>query len=245
MDVPHLISIVGAGPGDPDLLTIKALQRIQDADVILYDALLGDEILALAKTGSIKKYVGKRVHDGQDQTNRQNAINNEFLYWAGENKKVVRLKTGDPMIFGRGAEEIRFCIENKLNYEVIPGVTAGVAAASLFSVSLTERGNNNMLLFYTSRDGTTVSHDLDAISGILSLGSPVLLYMGLNNLSAMAEQLIGTGIDTALPVLIFSRISQPEQKIYATRLGEVAEFLSVEKPATPAVVMIGKYATQI
>ena len=99
MDVPHLISIVGAGPGDPDLLTIKALQRIQDADVILYDALLGEEILALAKTGSIKKFVGKRVHDGQDQTNRQNAINNEFLYWAGESKKVVRLKTGDPMIF--------------------------------------------------------------------------------------------------------------------------------------------------
>jgi uroporphyrin-III C-methyltransferase len=245
MDVPHLISIVGAGPGDPDLLTIKALHRIQDADVILYDALLGDEILALAKTGSIKKYVGKRVHDGQDQIIRQNAINNEFLYWAGENKKVVRLKTGDPMIFGRGAEEIRFCIENKLNYEVIPGVTAGLAAASLFSVSLTERGNNNMLLFYTSRDGSTDLLDLAAISGILSLGSPVLLYMGLNNLLALSNQLIGTGIDATLPILIFSKISQPDQKIYATRLGKLNEFLNSEKPATPAVVMIGKYATQI
>lgn len=245
MDVPHLISMVGAGPGDPDLLTIKALQRIQEADVILYDALLGVEILALAKTGSIKKYVGKRLHDGLDQTIRQNAINSEFLYWAAENKKVVRLKTGDPMIFGRGAEEIRFCIENKLNYEVIPGVTAGVAAASLFSVSLTERGNNNMLLFYASRDGSTDLPDLAAISRILSLGSPVLLYMGLNNLLALSNQLIGTGIDATLPILIFSKISQPDQKIYATRLDEVDEFLDTEKPATPAVVMIGKYATQI
>jgi uroporphyrin-III C-methyltransferase len=149
------------------------------------------------------------------------------------------------MIFGRGAEEIRFCIENKLNYEVIPGVTAGIAAASLFSVSLTERGNNNMLLFYTSRDGSADLHDLAAISGILSLGSPVLLYMGLNNLLSLSNQLIGTGIDATLPILIFSKISQPDQKFYATRLGKLNEFLNFEKPATPAVVMIGKYATQI
>ncbi len=245
MDIPHLISIVGAGPGDPELLTIKAQKRLGNAEVVLYDALMGDEILDLANSKCIKKYVGKRSKDGQDQSVRQEEIFNEFIFWARKNKKVVRLKAGDPMIFGRGAEEIRFCKENKLNYEVIPGITAGVAGASLFSVPLTEREKNNMVLFYTGQNRNGGFTDLDSVAKILKTGSPVLIYMGLNNLPEMAIQLQSLGVDPSFPVQIQSRISQPNQKSYATTLGEVEDFLSENQPETPSLIIIGKNVLEI
>jgi uroporphyrin-III C-methyltransferase len=143
-----LISIVGAGPGDPELLTVKALKRIQEADCILHDALVSDEILNLARPEAQRVYVGKIYQDGQDQTDRQEWINQLIIELAAKGQKIVRLKSGDPMIFGRGAEEIRFCIENNLNYEVIPGVTSALGAASLYGIPLTERGKNSMVLFW-------------------------------------------------------------------------------------------------
>ncbi len=245
MDVSHLISIVGAGPGDPELLTIKAQKRLNEADVVLFDALMGNEMLQLANRNSIKKYVGKRNNDGQDQSIRQEEINTEFLFWAKKNKKVVRLKAGDPMIFGRGAEEIRFCKENNLNYEVIPGITAGIAGASLFSVPLTERGKNNMLLFYTGQNKNGGFSEIDSVAKIIQTGSPVLIYMGLGNLPELSEQLQKSGIEASTPVQIQSKISQHAQKNYSTNLGEVESFLQNYSPETPSVIIIGKYAVEI
>ena len=245
MGLPHLISIVGAGPGDPELLTIKALKRLKEADVVLYDALVGDAMIEQINAGALKKFVGKVYNDGQNQTTRQVEINNEILHWATLGKKVVRLKTGDPMVFARGAEEIRFCRANNLNFEVVPGVTAGLAGSSLFNIPVTERGKNNMILFYTAtRDGDGLN-ETGIIIQIIQTGSPVIVYMGMNSLPSLAGELKGKGIDPSTPVQILSNISQAEQKIYSTTIGDVSEFLKENKPGTPSIVIIGKNAELI
>ncbi len=245
MGLPHLISIVGAGPGDPELLTVKALNRLQNADVILHDALIGNEMLTLAKPGAVKVYVGKLNNDGQNQVERQDGIHQLFLHWAAKNKKVVRLKTGDPMIFGRGAEEIRFCKANNLNFEVIPGVTAAVAGSSLFSIPLTERGKSNMLLFYTCRKENDCFPQLEPLVSVLQTGSPVVLYMGLHHLSELAGKLLEDGISGKMPVQILCKISQPGQSSYSTTLEKVEEFLAEKRPCTPSLVIVGEYAKRI
>ena len=245
MGLPHLISIVGAGPGDPELLTVKALNRIQNADVILYDALIGDEILSLVSPATLKKYVGKLYNDGQNQRERQETIHNELKYWASLGKRIVRLKSGDPMVFARGVEEIRFCRANNLNFEVIPGITAGLAASAIFNIPVTERGKNNMLLFYTATRKDGGFHEIQSLIQVIQTGSPVIVYMGLNNLSNLAEELIGKGIERGTPIQILCNISQAGQKSWSTTVGDVSEFLKENKPETPSIIIIGKYAEQI
>lgn len=245
MDLPHLISIVGAGPGDPDLLTVKAQKRIREADVVLYDALMGGEILDLVAPHCVKKFVGKRHNDGQDQLARQSEICADLLYWAKQNKKVVRLKTGDPMIFARGAEEVRFCKENKLHYEVIPGITAGIAGASLFSLPLTERGKSNMVLLYTGCKSKGLFSDIHLVANVIQSGSPVLVYMGLTHLPELAKKLQNHGVALSVPVHVLSQISQPGQTGYSTNLGEIELFLENNNPETPSVIIIGENAVEV
>lgn len=245
MGVSHLISIVGAGPGDPDLLTVLAKRRLDESDVILYDGVMGNEILELTGNNAKKIYVGKFCKDGQIQDERQNEIHKLFLFWAKQNKRVVRLKAGDPMIFGRGAEEIRFCVENNLTYEVIPGITAGIAGSSLFGIPLTERRKSGMTLFYTGHRVNGIFPDLEAIVAVLKTDSTVVIYMGLNNMEDLTNALIVNGVNLETPVQIVSKISQPGQCAYKTSIGKVSNFMQHNNPKTPSVVIIGKYAERI
>ncbi len=245
MGISHLISIVGAGPGDPELLTIKAVNRLKNADVILYDALAGNEILDLAKPGAEKIYVGKLHNDGQNQIDRQNSIHAKFLKFSKQNKTVLRLKAGDPMVFGRGAEEVRFCRENNLNYEVIPGVTAGIAASAFFDIPLTERGKSSSLLFCSGQRENGCFSNMDSIAHILNSGSSAVIYMGLNILADLACALIKNSVESSTPVQILSNISRINQSICSTTLGNVSTFLEQNEPDSPATIIIGKHATQI
>ena len=235
-----LISIVGAGPGDPELLTIKALKRIQEADCILHDALVSEEILNLARPQAQRIYVGKIYQDGQDQTDRQEWINQLIIELAEKGQKVVRLKSGDPMIFGRGAEEIRFCIENGLNYEVIPGVTSALGAASLYGIPLTERGKNSMVLFGTGHYCEGDFCDLESFVSVLKSGSPIIFFMGLNKLVKLAGRLMDHGISPEMNVQILSKVSQADASSLEGKLGTIAQTLEIEKPPMPALVIIGK-----
>lgn len=245
MKNPHLISIVGAGPGDPELLTVKALRRIEQADLILYDALHGDEILELAKPDALKIYSGKCYQDGQYQTERQININNQLKQYALEGKKVVRLKAGDPFIFGRGAEELEFCLSENLNVEVVPGITAGFAAAAGFHIPLTLRGINSMALFYTGHKRNGGFDDIQVVVSVLKTNAPVLVYMGLKNLSALSEELLESKIPGETPVQLFSRMGHPDQKNYSTNLSGVDPFLQNNDPPMPAVIIIGTFAKPI
>ncbi len=235
-----LISIVGAGPGDPELLTVKALKRIQEAEYLLHDALVSNEILDLAKPDVQRIYVGKVYHDGQDQTERQDWINQLLIDLVRKGFKVVRLKSGDPMIFGRGAEEIRFCIENKLDYEVIPGVTSALGAASLFGIPLTERGKNSMVLFGTGSYCNGDFCDLESFVTVLKSGSPIIFFMGLNKLVHLAIRLMEKSVSPETKVQILSKVSQPESSALEGTLGSIEQLLAIQKPPMPALVILGK-----
>jgi uroporphyrin-III C-methyltransferase len=240
-----LISIVGAGPGDPELLTVKALKRIQEADIILHDALVSDEILNLARPDVQRIYVGKIYQDGQNQTGRQEWINQLIIDLSKKDQKIVRLKSGDPMIFGRGAEEIRFCIENKLNYEVIPGVTSALGAASLYGIPLTERGKNSMVLFGTGHYSDGEFLDLDTFVSVLKSGSPIIIFMGLNKLIQLAQKLIEQTISGDTSVQILSKVSQPDASSVEGTLGTIAQVIEAKKPVMPALVIIGKNVVRL
>ncbi|MGV8090457.1 MAG: uroporphyrinogen-III C-methyltransferase [Mangrovibacterium sp.] len=242
MTIPHLISIVGAGPGDPELLTVKALRRIEQADIILYDALHGEEILELARPGSLKIYSGKHYQDGQYQAERQMIINNKLKQYAMEGKQIVRLKAGDPFIFGRGAEELEFCLSENLNVEVIPGITAGLAAATWFHVPLTLRGMNSMALFYTGHKRNGGFDDIQVVVSVLNTNAPVMVYMGLKNLSALSAELLKNGVPGNIPVQIVCRVGHSDQQIYSTSLSDIDTFLQNFEPPMPAVIIIGTHA---
>ena len=240
-----MISIVGAGPGDPELLTVKALKRIQEADCILHDALVSNEILNLSRPEAQRIYVGKLYQDGQDQTDRQEWINQLIIELASKGQKVVRLKSGDPMIFGRGAEEIRFCIENNLNYEVIPGVTSALGAASLYGIPLTERGKNSMVLFGTGHYSEGDFCDLETFVSVLKSGSPVIFFMGLNKLVKLANRLLENAISPETKVQILSKVSQPDACTFESTLGNIEQLMANEKPPMPALIIIGINAVRL
>jgi uroporphyrin-III C-methyltransferase len=242
LTISHLISIVGAGPGDPELLTVKALRRIEQADVILYDALHGEEILELARPDSLKIYSGKHYQDGQYQVERQMIINNQLKQYAMEGKQIVRLKAGDPFIFGRGAEELEFCLSENLNVEVIPGITAGLAAATCFHVPLTLRGMNSMALFYTGHKRNGGFDDIQVVVSVLKTNAPVMVYMGLKNLSVLSAELLKNGVPGNIPVQIVCRVGHSDQQIYSTSLSDIDPFLQNFDPPMPAVIIIGTHA---
>lgn len=240
MGSTHLISIVGAGPGDPELLTVKAMNRLRHAEVILYDALVNEEILKIAPPEAIRLYSGKLHDDGQDPQKRQDDIHHQLLYWAGKHKQIVRLKSGDPMVYSRGAEEISFCRSHQLNVEVIPGITAAMAGASLFTTPLTRRGQNSMVLFYTGRKNNCGYPQIDSVINVVQTGSPVIVYMGLCHLVDLADCLMSHDLSPAIQIQIMCRISHRDQKKYTTTLGEVKAFLQNNSPETPSIIMIGK-----
>ncbi len=238
----HLISITGAGPGNPELLTVKALRRIEQADIILYDALHGEEILELARPDALKIYSGKCYQDGQYQAERQSRINSQLRQYALEGKRVVRLKAGDPFIFGRGAEELEFCLSENLNVEVIPGITAGLAAATCFHVPLTLRGINSMALFYTGHKRNDGFDDIKVVASVLKTKAPVMIYMGLKNLLALSAQLLKNSVPGDIPVQIVCRAGHPDQQIYSSFLSDIGVFLAHTAPPMPAIIIMGTHA---
>lgn len=240
-----LISIVGAGPGDPELLTIKALKRIQEADYILHDALVSEAILNLARPDAVRVYVGKIYLDGQDQTDRQEAIHEMIIDLSRKGHRLVRLKSGDPMIFGRGAEEIRFCIENILPYEVIPGITSALGAASEYGIPLTERGKNSMVLFGTGSYCEGDFCDLDSFVSVLKSGSPIIFFMGLSKLVKLAERLLDRSVSPETRVHILSKVSQPDAAAIEGTLITIAGIIESRQPAMPALVVIGRNAERL
>lgn len=235
------VYIVGAGPGNKDLLTIKAYKCIQFADIIFHDELFGNEILDLVPETCEKLNVGKRYFDAQNQTERQRRINILIVENYRKGKNVVRLKTGDPMIFGRGIEEIRYLIDNDVEYEVVPGITAGIAAASLLSVPLTERGKSNAVVFCI---GHTMNGTIDQIidlSDFIKKENTIVLYMGLKNLEKIIEKLIEKHVAKTMNICILSKASLNDQSHVFGNFGDIIKKIKENPPDFPAILLIGKH----
>ncbi|HVI45277.1 MAG TPA: uroporphyrinogen-III C-methyltransferase [Chitinophaga sp.] len=238
----HPVCITGAGPGAADLLTVRALRSIEHADVVLYDNLVSAEILALCRPGTEMIYAGKKYGDQGDPVARQVHINRQMELYAREGKKVVRLKSGDPFIYGRAAEEVRYLREQNIPFEVIPGLTAGIAAASLCHIPLTERNRSNAVLFCTGHTANYDHEQLDALANMLRTGTSLVMYMGLSNLPGVLEKLKLAAGEETVYVTAVSQVSGATQQTVTATLNEIENRLAATPLPMPVVFIIGRHA---
>ena len=230
------VSFVGAGPGDPELVTLKALRRLREADVVIYDRLVPAELLGEARTGAELIDAGKapgRHCLGQAE------INWLLVDRAQRRGRVVRLKGGDPAVFGRLAEEIDAVRAAGIPYEIIPGVTAATAAAARAGISLTERGHASMLLLASATDHTgRASGSVDW--GLLARAEGTLaFYMGVRALETVTASLTTLGRDPREPAILVEHVGGPDERIIAGRLGEIAAAARAAGAESPAMLITG------
>jgi uroporphyrin-III C-methyltransferase / precorrin-2 dehydrogenase / sirohydrochlorin ferrochelatase len=229
-------SLVGAGPGSADLLTLRAARLIAQADVVLYDALIDPAILDLARPMARRIDVGKRC--GRHAMN-QAAINALILRLAREGLHVVRLKGGDPFIFGRGGEEMDTLLRAGVPVEIVPGVTAACAAAASLRIPLTHRDVARSVHFVTGHgsDGAVPAHDWKALA---TGGGTIVAYMASRTFSAVAANLIRAGLSAATPVVAVENASRPEERHWHGTLGDIAARLAELRPEGPTLVIVGE-----
>jgi uroporphyrin-III C-methyltransferase / precorrin-2 dehydrogenase / sirohydrochlorin ferrochelatase len=228
------VYLVGAGPGDPDLLTFKALRLMQRADVVLYDRLIGDGILNLVRRDAERIYVGKLP---KDHTVPQDEISHLLLQLAREGKRVLRLKGGDPFIFGRGGEEIELLAEAGIPFQVVPGITAAVGCAAYAGIPLTHRDHAQACIFVTAhtKDGRFA---LDW-KLLLQPRQTVAVYMGLGHLTELTRAFIEHGAAPSLPVALVDNGTRPNQRVVIGTLDTVAEKAAAAELTGPAILIIG------
>jgi uroporphyrin-III C-methyltransferase/precorrin-2 dehydrogenase/sirohydrochlorin ferrochelatase len=230
------VALVGAGPGDPELLTLKALRVLQSADVVLYDDLVSPGIVEMSRREAEKICVGKR---GYRPSCRQDHIVSLMIERALEGRRVVRLKGGDPMIFGRANEEIAGLEAAGLPYEVVPGVTAALGAAASLRLSLTERDKARRVQFVTAHahDGR-LPDDLDWHSLCDARASSVV-YMGARTCAALAERLLVEGIDPGTPVVVVERATWPDERAIHGTIATIVAAMEAAAPSGPCIILIG------
>lgn len=230
------VYLVGAGPGDVGLLTLKGKEAIEKADCVIFDYLAAPNLLDLTKKGAEHIYVGKR--DGH-HTVPQSEINHLLIQKATEGKVVVRLKGGDPFIFGRGGEELEMLFDGGIDFEVIPGVTSAIAVPAYAGIPLTHRDHNSTVAFITGHEDPakeTSNIDWKAISK--GIGTLVFL-MPIKNLSSISCQLISHGRDPATPCAVIRKGTTPHQEVVSARLDEIAELIAQKGIRPPAVFVVG------
>jgi uroporphyrin-III C-methyltransferase len=231
---PGAVWLVGAGPGDPELLTIKALKALQGAQVVVHDGLVSDEILDLAPAGARRISVAKRK---SRHTYSQGEINRMLVAFALEGLNVVRLKGGDPFIFGRGGEELEACREAGVACHVVPGVTAALAASASAGAPLTHRGSAQAVTFVTGHAAKGAEPDLDWTS-LARPNHTVVIYMGLSMAAPIAARLMAAGRDPATPAMIVENASRADERRVVTTVAGLAE--AAAALGGPALLVIGE-----
>jgi uroporphyrin-III C-methyltransferase/precorrin-2 dehydrogenase/sirohydrochlorin ferrochelatase len=233
------VALVGAGPGDPELLTLRAVRALQSADVILFDDLVSADILDFARREAKKMLVGK---SGYRPSCRQDDINALMISLAKSGRRVVRLKGGDPMIFGRADEEIGACRAAGIAVEVVPGITTAQGAASRLSVSLTRRGEARRVQYVT---GHAASNDGRLLPDIdwASLADPAVttvVYMPRATLPELVASAVQRGLDPQTPSVAVERATRGDERVIAATIAALPARLEAAAPTGPVVVMIGR-----
>jgi uroporphyrin-III C-methyltransferase/precorrin-2 dehydrogenase/sirohydrochlorin ferrochelatase len=230
------VTLVGAGPGDPELLTLRAVRALQSADVILIDDLVSADVLDFARREAKKMLVGKTGHG---PACKQDEINALMISLAKAGKRVVRLKGGDPMIFGRGGEEIHACRAAGIPIEVVPGITAAQAVASRLKVSLTHRKHARRVQFVTGHgENGRLPDDIDWKS-LADAAATTAVYMPLKTIGELVGHAVAAGLDPATPAIAVARATRPDEVVIAAPIAELPARLSAEAPSGPVLVLIG------
>ncbi|CAM4213007.1 uroporphyrinogen-III C-methyltransferase [Vreelandella rituensis] len=234
------VYLVGSGSGDVELLTLKAARLLMQADAVVYDRLVGDDVLALIPMGTERHYVGKtRGHHSMPQAE----IGALLVKLAGQGKSVVRLKGGDPGIFGRMGEELALLGDAQVPAEIVPGITAASAAAACMGIPLTDRGHAQQLRFITAQlcreDGTP---DWAALA---SRNETLVFYMGLSKAGAICAGLRSAGLPDDWPIMLVANASLPEQRALTGTLADMPEKLAAEPLPSPCLIVVGSVVSMV
>ena len=236
MRQPPKVFLVGAGPGDPELLTVKARRLIEEADVLVYDRLVSAAVLALVPLGTAKIYVGKAAGDHPVP---QHQINHLLVTLAREGRRVVRLKGGDPFLFGRGSEEAEALARNGIAYEVVPGITAASACTSAIGVPLTHRGLATGVRFVTGHCRADGELDFDW-HGLADGDTTLVVYMGFANIRRIALELMVHGLAVDTPAAAIGNGTRPDQRHVVSRLDRIADEMEAADFEGPVLFVIGR-----
>lgn len=229
-----VVYLVGAGPGDPELLTVRAVRLLQTADVVLPDDLVSDEVLGLASPSALVVPVGKRC--GQPRIT-QAGIHALMLEHAGAGQSVVRLKAGDPLVFGRAGEEIAALTEAGISFEIVPGISAAFAVAAALKTPLTDRSSASKLIFATAHHAKDRLELTPKWEGTFPKDATLVVYMPGRRFRVLAEELIASGIDAATPCVAVSKATTSEEHVHITTLEKIED---INIGPAPVLLLIGQ-----
>ena len=232
---PGTVWLVGAGPGDPGLLTLHALNAIAEADAVVYDALVTDEILALARPGALLEFAGKR---GGKPSPAQRDITERLIELARAGHRVLRLKGGDPFVFGRGGEEALALVAANIPFRVVPGITAGIGGLAYAAIPATTRDTNNAVILATGHKASDRERDHDW-RALARTGLPIVIYMGMTFLDHIATELMAGGLAPETPVALVADATTAKQRVVLTSLAAAPAAAERERIKAPAIVAVG------
>ncbi|MCB2048911.1 MAG: uroporphyrinogen-III C-methyltransferase [Novosphingobium sp.] len=231
------VYLVGAGPGDPDLLTLRAARLIMQAGLIVHDGLVSEDILAMAGPKARLVSVAKRR---SRHTMAQHAINDLLVAEARAGKQVVRLKGGDPFVFGRGGEEAEACHAAGVPVEVVPGITSALGAAAAAQIPLTHRASASVVSFVAGQCKGLTEQDW---SGLAGKGRTLVIYMGLASAPLIAEKLIADGLSPAMPVAVIENATSKAMRLLRAPIAQLGELVNRERVKSPALIIVGEVAS--
>lgn len=230
------VVLVGAGPGDPDLLTVKARRLLEEADVVLFDTLVGPAVLALIGTRVERIHVGKK---GYGHTRPQDDINAQMVALALAGHLVVRLKSGDPLIFGRAGEEIEACRRAGVQVEVVPGITSAQGAAARLCASLTHRKVARRLQYVTGHDMTGGIPEAIDWRAVADPQATTVVYMARRTMPALAARALAAGLDPATPAIVVINATRPDERMLRTTMAGIVAAMEATETTDPTLVLIG------
>ncbi|TLX66709.1 MAG: uroporphyrinogen-III C-methyltransferase [Thaumarchaeota archaeon] len=231
------VYIVGAGPGDPKLITLKAVEAIKSADIVLYDRLVSKGIISMIPKSVERVYVGR---DAGDDYKHQDSTNNLMLKFAKTKRNVVRLKGGDPFIFGRGGEEAEFLRSNNIKYEIIPGITSGIGSAEYSGIPLTHRDYASSVVFVTGHEDAKKTKEYVKWQKLAKSVDTIVIMMGLSRLEKICKNLISGGLDKKTPVAVIQNGTTSKHRMIKGDLSNISQKVIQAKIRPPSIIIIGK-----